>query len=284
MKFTMSGFNQKKLIEFGLDLKDAALLRYFIDFKDTNSMSMIIVDNKPYYWVKYEHLKNDLPILGINNNDALRRRLKKLESAGILGHYHKLEEGSYSYYCVGDNYKNLLVSDDEIVDFNNYTPPTQKSHPSDSKVAPLRPESRTPPTEKSEQNNPSTKDKSTKDNNKKEKKKKTEFDVEIENYTSSENLREALYEFIKARKAIKAQMTTMALKKLLNRLDSLATDDNKKIEILNISIMNGWKGIFPLNQNKNPTFDKNIKDTRGFNNFKPREYDYDALEKKLLGW
>ena len=79
-------------------------------------------------------------------------------------------------------------------------------------------------------------------------------------------------------------MTTMALKKLLNRLDSLATDDNKKIEILNISIMNGWKGIFPLNQNKNPTFDKNIKDTRGFNNFKPREYDYDALEKKLLGW
>ena len=142
MKFTMSGFNQKKLIEFGLDLKDAALLRYFIDFKDTNSMSMIIVDNKPYYWVKYEHLKNDLPILGINNNDALRRRLKKLESAGILGHYHKLEEGSYSYYCVGDNYKNLLVSDDEIVDFNNYTPPTQKSHPSDQKVVPLRLKSR----------------------------------------------------------------------------------------------------------------------------------------------
>lgn len=28
----------------------------------------------------------------------------------------------------------------------------------------------------------------------------------------------------------------------------------------------------------------NITKTTGFNNFTPREYDYDALEKKLLGW
>lgn len=282
MKFTMNGFNQKRLIEFGLDLKDSALLRYFIDFKDTNSMSMTIVDNKPYYWVKYEHLKNDLPILGINNNDSLRRRLKKLEAAGVLGHYHKLEDGSYSYYCVGENYAKLLSCDNENVDFNNFTPPTEKSYPSDHKVAPLRLESRTPPTEKSEQNNPSTKDKSTKDNNKKEKRKKTEFDIEIENYTASKNLRETLYEFIKSRKAIKAQMTTMALKKLLNRLDTLASDDITKIEILNNSVMNGWKGIFPLTQNKTPPVVNNK--CSGFNNFEPRPYDYVDLEKKLLGW
>lgn len=166
MKFTMNGFNQRKLIEFGLDLKDAALLRYFVDFKDTNSMSMIIIDNKPYYWLKYEALKDDLPILGINSNVVLRRRLKKLEKCGILQHYHKLEGGSFSYYGIGDNYK-CLLEEESAKDFNNFqenqdnsevNPQTEKFNPLNSKVEPLKPKSLTPQTEKFKQNNPSTKD------------------------------------------------------------------------------------------------------------------------------
>ncbi len=295
MKYTMSGFNQVKLIELGLDLKDAALLRYFVDFKDTNSMSMIIVEGIPFYWVKYEALKDDLPILGINSNAALRRRLKKLEDCGILQHYHKLAGGSFSYYAIGDNYKSLLT-ENSSQDFNNYDvipqteksdpqteksdPQTQKFDPSNSKVRPLKLKSSTPRTQKFEQNNPSTKDPSTKDPSTKDKG-QLAFDVEIENYTKSSDLRTALYEFIKSRKAIKSPMTTVALNKLLTKLDLLATSENEKIEILNTSIINGWRGIFPLKQNKNPTATKTIG---GFNNFEPRPYDYDSLEKKLLGW
>lgn len=159
MKNTISGFNQIKLIEYGLDLKDAMLLRYFVDFRDTESMSILIVDGKPYYWLNYGHLKKDIPIIEISNNDALRRRLKKLEACKILDHYHKLEGGSYSYYCLGENYPNLIRTKDIDKDFNSYNPPTDKSDPSDSKVVPLRLESSTPPTQKSEQNNLSTKDK-----------------------------------------------------------------------------------------------------------------------------
>lgn len=81
-----------------------------------------------------------------------------MESCGVLGHYHKLEGGSYSYYCLGENYPNLIKTIDADKDFNSYNPPTQKSEPSDSKVVPLRLESSTPPTQKSEQNNLSTKD------------------------------------------------------------------------------------------------------------------------------
>lgn len=291
MKFTMSGFNQRKLIEFGLDLKDAALLRYFVDFKDTNSMTMIVVDNKPYYWLKYEALKDDLPILGINSNVVLRRRLKKLEECGVLEHYHKLEGGSFSYYAIGSNYK-CLLEEESIKDFNNFQdnyevpPQTEKFNPLNSKVQPLKPKSLTPQTEKFKQNNPSTKDKSTKDINKKEKSKKTEFDALIDEYTKNEKLKEVLYEFIKFRKAIKATMTTLALKKTLKRLDMLAASDVEKIEILDTSIMNGWKGVFPLKKNKSSpqnSFNKK-NDGSSFNNFKPRDYDYDSLEKKLLGW
>lgn len=303
MKFTISGFNQRKLIEFGLDLKDAALLRYFVDFKDTNSMSMLIIDNKPYYWVKYEHLKNDLPILGINSNVVLRRRLKKLEECGVLEHHHNLQGGSYSYYALGSAYKCLLEEEKELKDFNNmedntvsdpqtkkFKGQTEKFNPLNSKVQPLKPKSLTPQTEKFKQNNPSTKDKSTKDNNKKEKRKKeTEFDIAINNYTENENLKTILYEFIKHRKAIKATMTTLALNKLLKKLDSLAANDSEKIKILENSILNGWKGIFPLSDKNASTKNNNNnaksnKIAPGFNNFEGRHYDdYADLERQLLG-
>ena len=81
---------------------------------------------------------------------------------------------------------------------------------------------------------------------KKEKKKKSNFDKTIENYTDNEELREAILEFIKFRKGIKSILTDRALTLLLRNLDKFAKNDNEKIEIINQSILNGWKGIFPL--------------------------------------
>lgn len=81
---------------------------------------------------------------------------------------------------------------------------------------------------------------------KKEKKKKSNFDKTIENYTDSEELREAILEFIKFRKGIKSSLTDRALTLLLRNLDKFAKNDSEKIEIINQSILNGWKGIFPL--------------------------------------
>ena len=57
-------------------------------------------------------------------------------------------------------------------------------------------------------------------------------------------------------------MTTRALKQLMNKLNSLATNDSIKIEILNESILNGWKGVFPLKNNWTP----NKVNKGGFNN------------------
>lgn len=80
----------------------------------------------------------------------------------------------------------------------------------------------------------------------KKEKKKSNFDKTIENYTNSEELREAILEFIKFRKGIKSSLTDRALTLLLRNLDKFAKNDNEKIEIINQSILNGWKGIFPL--------------------------------------
>ncbi|WP_143314790.1 hypothetical protein [Clostridium sp. HBUAS56017] len=157
MKNAISGFNQVKLIEFGLDLKYALLLRYFVDFRDTKSMTIIIVNNEPYYWLSYKHMKENIPIIGIKSNDALRRRLKKLEECKILGHYHKLQGGSYSYYCLGENYPLLMLDNTEKKkDYNNYNSEIKAEKGSDLKVGFLEKKSCTPPTENKEQNNLST--------------------------------------------------------------------------------------------------------------------------------
>lgn len=138
MKFTFMGFSQAKAIELGLDDKDLAILRYFIDFKDSGSMTIKIIDDKPYYWLKYETLLAELPILGIKSKDVLRRRLKTLVDAGVLDFELVKKGGSFSFYGVGKRYKELIASDTQ-------KQPTEKSDPSYSKVGP-------PPTEKSEQN------------------------------------------------------------------------------------------------------------------------------------
>jgi predicted phage replisome organizer len=100
-------------------------------------------------------------------------------------------------------------------------------------------------------------------NTEKEKEKEKEPDKELEtkkdinkkkiypfdDYTSNNNLMISLNDFVKMRKQIKAPMTDRAISLLLSNLDKLADNDAEKIEILNQSIMNSWKGIFPLKNN-----------------------------------
>lgn len=154
MKFTINGFNQEKLIKYGLDAVDALILRYFIDFKDSGDMVIEIINNKPYYWVRYSYLISTIPIINLKSKDALRRRLKKLEKCKVLIHYHKNQGGSYSYYGIGPNYKYLIKNDPTIQKSEGAT---QKSEGYDSKVGGAT-------TQKSEQNINLLKDKSIKDN------------------------------------------------------------------------------------------------------------------------
>ncbi len=101
-----------------------------------------------------------------------------------------------------------------------------------------------------------------KDKNIKKEKKKSEFDLIIENYTNDLQLRNTIYEFIKMRKAIKAPMTSNALNLMLKKLDKLAPNDihcDVRINILEQSIMNSWKGIFELKEGADGSTRQDIK-------------------------
>ena len=69
-------------------------------------------------------------------------------------------------------------------------------------------------------------------------------------YPLDEVLNQAVLDFIEFRKNIKSPMTDRAVKLLIDRLDKMTTDNNEKIEILNQSIMNGWKGVYLIDRGK----------------------------------
>lgn len=105
-------------------------------------------------------------------------------------------------------------------------------------------------------------------NNNIKKKKETEFDEIIKSYTSNANLKSSLYDFIKFRKGIRADLTSRALVLLIKNLDKLTTNDNEKIEILNQSIVNGWRGVFELKRKRNDGYGRIGKDKSNNSKFK----------------
>ena len=280
MKYNISGFDQSAMIELGLNADDLNILRWFIDFKDSGKMlkEYFVEENCFYYWINYNGLIEAFPYLFVNCNteETKKKKLQRLLNGNISKILKKKliknKKGTYTFFALNEiNYQKLLRvkhesceeeynAGAEIPTGTNYsgandTTGTNHSgahwnesfHPKDSSI-----------------NNSSI------NLNKKEKKEKkpsskkiptqTEIDEVINAYTSNEELKATLVEFVKFRKSIKRVMTTRALELLIKKLDKLSNNDNTKIEILNESIMNGWNGIFPLEDNSTP------KNKGGFNN------------------
>lgn len=98
-------------------------------------------------------------------------------------------------------------------------------------------------------------------------------------FSSNENVIETIREFIEMRNLIKKPLSERALKIILNKLNTLAETDDKKILVLEQSIANNWQGVFELKQpNVSSYKPKEVKNDSG-----KRQYDVNALEKKLLG-
>ena len=61
----------------------------------------------------------------------------------------------------------------------------------------------------------------------------------------------AMDEFKQFRKSIKAPLNELSEKKIRNELDRLTSDESVKVQILDQSIRNGWRGVFALKNGRN---------------------------------
>ena len=77
MKFIILGFSQPAAYDLGLDINDLAILRWYIDFKESGYMNKKVIDGKEFYLVIYEYVLLDLTFLGMKK-DAVYRRFKKM--------------------------------------------------------------------------------------------------------------------------------------------------------------------------------------------------------------
>jgi len=99
-----------------------------------------------------------------------------------------------------------------------------------------------------------------KDNKDKKDKNKTYREI-LSEHTRNEKLISTFEDYKDMRIKLKSPMTIRAWNLLLDKMDKLAPDDEEKIKLLEQSIMNGWKSVYPMRtQNKtqsdNPFLEK----------------------------
>lgn len=87
-------------------------------------------------------------------------------------------------------------------------------------------------------------------NDKKDKKDKKYISADAQEmfFPLDEKLDQTFRAFIRHREAIKEPMTKYAAQLMVKKLNKMTSDNNEKIQILEESIMSGWKGIFPLKE------------------------------------
>ena len=120
MQFSFLGYSVEKIMEFKLDVKDVAILRYFDDFRKSGKMKYELIEGVKYYWISYRSVENELPFLGLGKK-AIMLRMLKLRDLGILSHYTKKEGGTFSFYALGERYKELLYDNERSNDYDNNT-------------------------------------------------------------------------------------------------------------------------------------------------------------------
>ena len=140
MKY-IHGFLSSRLKEVGISHDESLVLRYLLNFINSNKMEKVLVNDEFYYWVKYEKVVEDLDILGIKKQaisdmliydlgekpsdweerlnsmkESSRKRKAKSKFLGIFKRYTKKDEdGTKSYFAPTDILYSLLpaITDDD---------------------------------------------------------------------------------------------------------------------------------------------------------------------------
>jgi len=342
MKYSFLGYNVKKIMEFDLDVKDLAILRYFDDFMESGKMNYEIIEGVKYYWISYKNIEDELPFLGLGKRSIMMRMLK-LRDLGILAHYTKKEGGTFSYYSLGEKYKELLY----INDNNDKDTHTNSNNNKENNIDIVKDSSATNDTIINDVFNKGiTINEDTIQNN----------EEDYDNFSDLEHLEhkneEPLYVNMNRGCAEKCSTNNHLLNNSSTKLNNLYNNikekvnsiinylnlkagamykatNSKTINLVKSKLKDGftvddfktvidkkvkaWKGtlfeqyLTPftlfgdkfeiyLNQNVPTTSSTNVNNSYEpknnyksnkslrFHNFKGRDYDYDALEKKLLGW
>lgn len=130
MKNYIFDYDQKTAMEIGLTVDDLLLLRWFVDFKECGKMEKKYIKdvNDMGYWVSYNKIINDLPI--IFNGKTMESNKKKIQrmlngnlKKVITREFERATEkngGKIYLSLVAENYYKLVSGIQENQDINTY--------------------------------------------------------------------------------------------------------------------------------------------------------------------
>ena len=171
--------------------------------------------------------------LSKDGKDSVNGALKELEKFGYLKRTQAVNtNGTFAGY-------NYEIYESPISDTKTEKPSTNK------------PLTEKPSTEKPQQlsiKELNTKQSNTKILKKEEEERKTEnlrptYDSIINGKIFNDNVKKALYEFIKMRAMIKKPLTNFALDLVIEKLFKISFDPNVQVETLNEAVLNNWHDI-----------------------------------------
>ena len=84
MKTIINGYLQEDLVNADIDLVDIEIIKYFQQFSTSRNMKHIQKDNELYFWLSYQKLIDDLPIVNIKSKRTIARRFDDLVDKGIF--------------------------------------------------------------------------------------------------------------------------------------------------------------------------------------------------------
>lgn len=211
MKYSIN-INQKALVELNnetginLDLKDATIISFFKDYTHFPKVKKQIINGDVFYWVSYQWIIDENPLLEIENKDVLGRRIEKICNTGILQKFLDKKDGNKVYLAFGETYQRL-ITDTPPTYSKQGSLPTQKSEPL--------------PTQKSDNYN------TNKTEYKKTERIEPELEVQSKTPNSTENLNiNSLSEFFKF---TQDQKEDMEIYKILNNLNIFFQSNQIKI-------------------------------------------------------
>lgn len=176
-----------------------------------------------------------LVTLSRDGRDSVNAALKELEKFGYLRRTQAFDEGGkFSGY-----------------DYEIFENPTA-AKPLTEKPSTEKPSTGKPLTGKQQQLNTNksipkksiTKKSNTEEEERKKENEPAGYDAIISNKINDEKVKKTIYEFIKMRQMMKKPLTDFALTKLIEKLETISSDPQTQVSVLEYSILNNYPDIY----------------------------------------
>lgn len=101
-----------KQVELKLDVTDLLIINHLADFPNRKKVTKIILDDKIFFWVSYNTIIEELPIIDIKKQ-ALSDRLAKMVELGILERRIQTygSSANMTFFRIDDLYERLKYKD-----------------------------------------------------------------------------------------------------------------------------------------------------------------------------